>query len=230
MLNVNIQCFVVYALGWCWWTGGVSWRDAVRVKFCLFYSLSISAFFITLFLPHLHSEYVQNTSSYRRDRNALALCWLTAALIEDCEQITKAIYQHFVLHVDCEHIRVSVWYECVCDKHPHLLYVKQSGCRRSCQSEKNTMRSEGECARREQDGVNRVCVCVRIAWTRNKLISTICSQFRDGLPMYRSCARTDANFFFTDLLPMIPLVEAFFPHLSLSIVGRGFLSWHFWVN
>lgn len=76
------------------------------------------------------------------------------------------------------------------------------------------MRSDGECAWREQDGVNRVCV--RIAWTRNKLISTICSQFRNGLPKRGLCSYScqffpiHSNFFFScrcHRLPMMLLVS-----------------------
>lgn len=131
---------------------------------------------------------------HRRDRNAcssvLANCRFNWRLWANYKSNLSTFCAACGLRVDISTCECVIW---VCLwQHPHLLYVKHSGCRRFCQSEKNMMRSDGECARREQDGVNRVCV--RIAWTRNKLISTICSQFRDGLPMYRSCARSDANF------------------------------------
>lgn len=160
MLNVNIQCFVVYALGWCWWTGGVSWRDAVRVKFCLFYSLSISAFFYYSFSPpsafRICAEYIIVSSGQKCVSSVLANCRFNWRLWANYKSNLSTFCAACGLRAyTCEClIWVCLW------QHPHLLYVKQSGCRRSCQSDKSTMRSEGECARREQDGVNRVCVCV----------------------------------------------------------------------
>lgn len=96
----------------CWVVAGglVVLVEATRCAFnfvfrCLFFLF----LFLLLFSPPLVAMPGQ----------AVFAGWLTAALIEDCEQITKAIYQHFV-HVDwvCVCVSVCRW------QHPHLLYVK----------------------------------------------------------------------------------------------------------
>lgn len=165
MLNVNRRCVVIR----CGAGGLVVLVDTMHcahnfVFCCLFLSVSL---FLLLFSPPF-ARGIQNTSSHGRLWGSVSSLahWLTAGFNWRLwAQITKAIYQHFV-HV------------CVCVP----VTTPASAC---CMSKRRGASAE-RTVWREPCGV---CVCVRIAQTRNKLISTICSQFRDELPIRRSCSR-----------------------------------------